>query len=174
MALRWPASVFGKLVGEVLKDAQFEAVTIVPNTYGRIGPGRWSAGKVLKRVVSWTGDGFTWEADPRRWKVAEIAESDSMERSDSSRARKTLGKTIEMSTVNLSVPKAKVVQAAAGLEKYIAHDCPDIAASVKTTLQQMSKPTKMMKLRVIKVAGYLKSNPRFVLEVPISTAAEEH
>ena len=24
---------FGKLVGEVLKDAQFEAVTIVPNTY---------------------------------------------------------------------------------------------------------------------------------------------
>ena len=32
---------------------------------GRIGPGRSSAGKVLKRVVSWTGDGFTWEADPR-------------------------------------------------------------------------------------------------------------
>ena len=94
------------MVGEVLKDAQFEAVTIVPNTYhhpqrdtdtvvhgddfvavaeddhlnflervlensmdikrvGRIGSGRSSAGKVLKRVVSWTGDGFTWEADPR-------------------------------------------------------------------------------------------------------------
>ena len=87
---------FGKLVGEVLKDAQFEAVAIVPNTYhhpqrdmdivvhgddfvavaeddhlnflervlensmeikrvGRIGPGRSSTGKVLKRVVSWTG-----------------------------------------------------------------------------------------------------------------------
>ena len=103
---RMASRCFGKLVGEVVKDAQFEAVTIVPNTYhhpqrdintvvhgddfvavteddqlnflervlensmeikrvGRIGPGRSSAGKVLKRVVSWTGDGFTWEADPR-------------------------------------------------------------------------------------------------------------
>ena len=90
---RMASSCFGKLVGEVLKDARFDAVTIVPNTYhhpqrdidtvvhgddfvavaeddqlnflervlensmeikrvGRIGPGRSSAGKVLKRVVS--------------------------------------------------------------------------------------------------------------------------
>ena len=103
---RMASRCLGKLVGEVLKDAQFEAVTIVPNTYhqpqrdidtvvhgddfaavaeddqlnflerelensmeikrvGRIGPGRSSDGKVLKRVVSWTDDGFTWEADPR-------------------------------------------------------------------------------------------------------------
>ena len=103
---RMASRCFGKLVGEVLKDAQFEAVAIVPNTYhhpqrdidtvvhgddfvavaeddhlnflervlensmeikrvGRIGPGRSSTGKVLKRVVSWTGDGFTWEADPK-------------------------------------------------------------------------------------------------------------
>ena len=58
--------------------------------------------------------------------------------------------------------EAKVVQAAAGLEQYIALDRPDIAYSVKTALQQMSKPTKLMKLRVIKVARYLKSNPRLV------------
>ena len=32
---------------------------------GRIGPGRSIAGKALKRVFSWTGDGFIWEADPR-------------------------------------------------------------------------------------------------------------
>ena len=32
---------------------------------GRIGPGRSSTGKVLKRVVNWSGDGFTWEADPK-------------------------------------------------------------------------------------------------------------
>ena len=83
---------FGKLVAEVLTNAQFETVSIVPNTYhhpqrdidtvvhgddfvavaedghldhfeqvlensmeiervGRIGPGRSSTGKVLKRVV---------------------------------------------------------------------------------------------------------------------------
>ena len=32
---------------------------------GRIGPGPSSTGKVLKRVVHWSGDGFIWEADPR-------------------------------------------------------------------------------------------------------------
>ena len=62
----------------------------------------------------------------------------------------------------LEYAEAKVVQAAAGLEQYIALDRPDIAYSVKTALQQMSKPTKLMKLRIIKVARYLKSNPRLV------------
>ena len=55
-----------------------------------------------------------------------------------------------------------MVQAAAGLEQHIALDRPDIAYSVKTALQQMSKPTKLMKLRIIKVSRYLKSNPRLV------------
>ena len=97
---------FGKLVAEVLTNAQFGTVSIVPNTYhhpqrdidtvvhgddfvavaehgqldhfeqvlensmeikrvGRTGPGRSSTGKVFKRVAHWSGDGFTWEADPR-------------------------------------------------------------------------------------------------------------
>ena len=91
---------FGKLVAQVLTDARFETVSIVPNTYhhpqrdidtvvhgddfvavaedgqldhleqvlenpmeikrvGRIGHGRSGTGKVLKRVVNWSGDGFT-------------------------------------------------------------------------------------------------------------------
>ena len=32
---------------------------------GRIEPGRSSTGKVLKRVVNWSGDGFNWVADPK-------------------------------------------------------------------------------------------------------------
>ena len=97
---------FGKLVAEVLTNAQFETVSIVPNTYHhpqkdidtvvhgddfvavaedgqldhfeqfleksmeikrveRIGPGRSNTGKVLKRVVHWRGDGFTWETGPK-------------------------------------------------------------------------------------------------------------
>ena len=64
------------------------------------------------------------------------------------------------------------MQAAAGLEQYIALDRSDIAYSVKTALQQMSKPTMLMKLRVVKVARYLKNNPWLVWKV--STAAEEH
>ena len=42
------------------------------------------------------------------------------------------------------------MQAAAGLEQYIALDRPEIAYSVKTALQQMSKPTKLMQLRVVR------------------------
>ena len=30
---------------------------------GRIGPGRSCTGRVLKRVVNWSGDGFTWQVD---------------------------------------------------------------------------------------------------------------
>ena len=32
---------------------------------GRIWPGRSSTGKMLERVVNWSGDGFTWETDPK-------------------------------------------------------------------------------------------------------------
>ena len=47
---------------------------------------------------------------------------------------------------------AKVAQAAAALEQYIALDRSDITYSAKTALQQMSKPTKLMQLRVVRVA----------------------
>ena len=194
---------FGKLFGEVLKDAQFEAVTIVPNTHhhpqrdidtvvhgddfiavaeddqlnflervlenlmeikrvGRIGPGRSSAGKVLKRVVSWTGDGFIWEADPRLvgklLKLLNLTEG----KGATVPGAKDIGKDDRDVNNELGYAEAKVLQAAAGLEQYIALDRPDIAYSVKTALQQMSKPTKLMKLRIIKVVRYLKSNPILV------------
>ena len=78
---------------------------------------------------------------------------------------KDIGKDDRDLNSELECAEAKVVQAAAGLEQYIALDRPDIAHSVKTALQQMSKPTKLMKLRVIKVAQHLKSNPRLVWNV---------
>ena len=194
---------FGRLVDEVLRNAQFEAIAIVPNTYhhvqrdidtvvhgddfvavaedeqldffervlensmeikrvGRIGPGRSSTGKVLKRVVSWTGDGFTWEADPRLLgkllKLLNLTDA----KGATVPGAKDVGKNDRDINNELEYAEAKAVQAAAGLEQYIALDRPDIAFSVKTALQQMSKPTKLMKLRIIKVARYLKSNPRLV------------
>ena len=61
---------------------------------------------------------------------------------------KDIGKDDRDVNSELEYAEAKVVQAAAGLEQYIAPDRPDIAYSVKTALQQMSKPKK--------------SNPRLV------------
>ena len=54
----------------------------------------------------------------------------------------------------------KVAQSAAGLEQYIALDRPDIGYSVKTALQGMANPNKLMMLRVVRVARYLKAHPR--------------
>ena len=200
---RMASRCFGKLVGEVLKDAQFGTITIVPNTYhhpqrdidtvvhgddfvavaedehldyfervlensmeikrvGRTGPGRSSAGKVLKRVVSWTGDGFTWEADPKLLEKLLTLLNMTGGKGATVPGAKDIGKDDRDVNSELQDAEAKIVQAAAGLEQYIALDRPDIAYSVKTALQQMSKPTKLMMLRVIKVARYLKSNPRLV------------
>ena len=154
---RMASRCFGKLACEVLKDARFEAVTIVQNTYhhpqrdidtvvhgddfvavaeddqldffgrvlensmeikrvGRIGPGRSSAGKVLKRVVSWTGDGFTWEADPRlSGKLLKLLNLTEGKRATVAGA-KDIGKDDRDVNNELEYAEAKIVQAAAGLE----------------------------------------------------------
>ena len=76
---------------------------------------------------------------------------------------KDIGRDVRDSRCSeLEYSDAKLVQAAAGLKQYIALDRPDIAYSVKTPLQQMSKPTKLMQLRVVRVGRYLKNNPRLV------------
>ena len=58
-----------------------------------------------------------------------------------------------------NTPMPSLCRTAAGLELYIALDRPDIAYSVKTALKQMSKPTKLMQLRVVLVARYSEEQP---------------
>ena len=181
---------FGKLVAEVLTDARFETVSIVPNTYhhpqrdidtvvhgddfvnvaedgqsdhfeqlensmeikrvGRIGPDRSGTGRVLKCVVNWNGDGFTWEADPK------LTEKllNMLNFGEGKGAFTPNGKDIGIDDrdvdCELEYSDAKLVHAAAGLEQYIALDRPVVAYSVKTALQQMSKPLKLMQLRVVR------------------------
>ena len=200
---------------EVLKDAQFEAVAIVPNTYhhpqrdidtvvhgddfvavaeddhlnflervlensmeikrvGRIGPGRSSAGKVLKRVVSWTGDGFTWEADPRLLgkllKLLNLTEG----KGATVPGAKDVGKDDRDVNKELEYAEANVVQAAAGLEQYIALDRPDHCLQ-----RQDSTATDVETHEVDEASNHqgcsvLKEQSKVGLEIPVSTAAEEH
>ena len=53
-------------------------------------------------------------------------------------------------------------QATAAFAQYIALDWPDIAYAVKTALQSMTKPDKLMLLRVVRVGMYLRQHPRLV------------
>ena len=75
---------------------------------------------------------------------------------------KDIGRDVRGSECELEYSDAKLVQAGAELEQYTALDRPDIAYSVKTALQQMSKPTKLRQLRVVRVGRYLKNSPRLV------------
>ena len=79
---------------------------------------------------------------------------------------KDVGRDVRDSDGELEYSDAKRVQAAAGLEQCITLGRPDIACSVKTPLQQMSKPTKLMQHRVVRVGRYLKNNPRLVWKFP--------
>ena len=75
---------------------------------------------------------------------------------------KDVGKDDRDSLDVLDDAERKIVQSAAGLEQYIALDRPDICYSVKTALQGMAEPNKLMHLRVVRIARYLKSAPRLV------------
>ena len=128
---------------------------------------------MLKRVVNWSGDGFTLEADPKLTEelinILNLREG----KGATTPGGKDIGEDDRDFDCELEYSGAKLVQAAAGLEQYIALDRPDIAYSVKTALQQMSKPT-----RAISSSGasrsLLEEQSETDLEVPVSTAAEEH
>ena len=153
---------------EVLTNAQFGTVSIVPNTYHhpqrdidtvvhgddfvavaedgqldhfeqvvensmetkrvwRVGPGRSSTEKVLKRVVHWSGDGFIWEADPRL--IEKLINMLNLigGKGALTPCGKDIGRDVRDSDSELEYSEAKLVQGAAGLEQYIALDRPDIA-----------------------------------------------
>ena len=114
----------------------------------------------------WTGDGFTWEVDPKLLEKLLRLLNLTGGKGALVPGMKDIGKDDRDFNSELECADAKLVQRAAGLEQCIALDRPDIALSVKTALQQMSKPTKLMKLRVVKVARYLKSNPRLIWKFP--------
>ena len=58
---------FGKLVAEVLTDARFETVSIVPNTchHPQRDIDTVVHGDDFVAIAEDGGDGFTWEADPK-------------------------------------------------------------------------------------------------------------
>ena len=121
---------------------------------------------VLKRVVNWSGDGLTWEADPKLTEKFLNMLNLRAGNGALTPGVKDIGKDDRDVECELEYSDAKLVQAAAGLEEYIALDRPDIAYSLKTELKQMSKHTTLMQLRVVRVGRYLKNNPRLVWKFP--------
>ena len=173
----------------VLTNAQFETVSIVQNTYHH--PQRETSTPSYTGTVSLAGIWITSSKSSRiPWRSSESGGSDPVSQAQEmcssvcglieklinmpnlsggkgalTPGGKDIWRDVRDSDGELEYSEAKLVQAAAGLEQYIALDRPGIAYSVKT-LQQMSKPTKLMQLRVVRVGRYLKNNPRLVWKFP--------
>ena len=79
-------------------------------------------GKARKRVVNWSGDGFTWEADPRLTEKLINMLNLSGEKGALTHGSKDIGKDDCDIDCELDYSDAKLMQAAAGLEQHIAPD----------------------------------------------------
>jgi len=129
---------------------------------GRVGPGRQAIGHMLKRTIRWGPEGFSWEADPSL--VDKLLQMLGLERAkpSSTPGAKEVGRDDRDILEVLSERDRKLAQSAAGLEQYLALDRPDIMYAVKTALQGMSQPDKLMMLRVVRIARYLLGVRRLV------------
>ena len=130
---------------------------------GRIGPGRSSTGKVPKRIVHWSRDGFTWEADPRLTEKLISMLNLSGGKGALTPGGKDIGRDVRDSDCELGT----LMPTCAGrCGTRAVHCLRSSRHCVKTALQQMSKPTKLMQLRVVRVGRSLKNNPRLVWKFP--------
>ena len=104
----------------------------------RVGEDWGPDARVLERCSNvssvGTGDGFTWEADPRLLRKLLRLLNLTEGKGATVPGAKEFGKDDGDVNNELEYAEAKMVQAAAGLEQYIALDRPDIAYSVKTAL----------------------------------------
>ncbi|MCR9077354.1 MAG: hypothetical protein NXI07_15050, partial [bacterium] len=133
---------------------------------GRIGPGCAIQGKVLKRLVTWDTEGFTWIGDVSHVEnLVQMLGLQDAKPMATSGSRET-GKSCREALDTLGPAEAALARAAAGLCQYIAHDRPDIAFAVKNCLTAMASPNRLMMMRLVRIARYLKGKPALAWKYP--------
>ena len=120
--------------------------------------------KILNRIVSWTDEGLTYEADPRHAEIV-IKELDlTKAKGVCSPGTKDEGTTKEGKDDLLPPDQAYVYLSLVARLNYLAPDRPDIAFSVKELARTRSKPTKGCMDKLKRLARYLIEQPRLVLK----------
>ena len=114
---------------------------------------------MLKRVVNWNGDGFTWEAAPTLTEKLLNMLNVSVGKGALTPGGKDIGKDDRDVDCELECSDAKLVQAAVGLEQYI---------------QTLRTASRQRYSRCRSPRSLLDEQSDAGLEVPVSTAAEEH
>jgi len=130
--------------------------------------------RILNRVMTWSENEVTWEADPRH---AEALIRD-MEVSDQASVVtpgvKQNRKEDEEEEETLGEDETALFRSGAAKANYLAMDRPDIAYAAKECCRHMSAPTKRDLESLRRLAKYLKGEPRRVYRFPRATKVAEN
>ena len=133
----------------------------------RLGPGPDDdkTGRVLNRILHWTPDGITYEADPRQ--VEKLLRDLKLE---GSKAVATPGTkaSFEQLAADKLLPEEKVspYRAVAARANYLAADRPDVQFSAKEVCRWMSAPTEHGLMSLKRLGRFLEGKRRLVYHYP--------
>ena len=134
-------------------------VKILPRIGAQESGGAVREGRHLHRLIKWTTDGFTWQADPKyaQQLVADMGLTGT--KGVDSPASKETGKGNRDLDKPLSESDAKEFRRLAGTALYLSLDCPTIQFAMTGIAAGMAKPTVLHQLRLKRLGRYLVRYP---------------
>ena len=134
-------------------------VKILPRIGAQESGGAVREGRHLHRLIKWTTDGFTWQADPKyaQQLVADMGLTGT--KGVDSPASKETGKGNRDLDKPLSDSDAKEFRRLAGTALYLSLDCPTIQFAMTGIAAGMAKPTVLHQLRLKRLGRYLVRYP---------------
>ena len=127
----------------------------------------------LSRIIRITSDGWEYEPDQRHADM--IIEAMGLQNSKgvSTPAEEEKAWEEEQNNEELQTEKITTFRRIAARANYLAADRPDIMYSVKEKCRQMVKPTVKGWRQLKRLARYLKTHPRTILEYPWQSREKE-
>ena len=128
--------------------------------------------RVLGRIVDWTADGITWEADPRH------AELFRKSFGVTGRSVATPGVRDKTDDIEGEVPISKEAadryRAKTMRTQYLSHDRPGMEVEYRDLARKMQQPSNLDEMRLKKVSSFSRSASEAGLVVQVATAGHTH
>ena len=129
-----------------------------------LGPGYSDEIRILNRVIRWTSDGLTMEADPRHAEI--IIRELGLEDAKAVQTPGIDNLEVDGGEQELSSSEATRYRAIAARCNYLSLDRVDIQFATKEVARRMSKPTVKDMARLKRLGRYLIGAPRVVCKFP--------
>ena len=131
-----------------------------------IGPEGAQQGKVLNRVITWTGDGFEVEADPRHSEM--ITEQLGVSGSGCITTAGIQNEEIETpeQEEKLDAEDVTLFRGIAARSNYLGSDRPEMMYASKEVCREMSDPSKGGLDKLVRLGKFLAGRPRVKWEFP--------